>query len=32
MIGWNAETKVKVAGSSKQEPDVVRGLGGPIEK
>jgi len=32
MIGWNAETKVKVAGSPKQEPDVVRGLGGPIEK
>jgi rhodanese-related sulfurtransferase len=32
MIGWNAETKVKVAGAPKQEPDVVRGLGGPIEK
>ena len=32
MIGWNAETKVKVAGSAKQEPDVVRGLGGPIEQ
>jgi rhodanese-related sulfurtransferase len=32
MIGWNGETKVKVAGSPKQEPDVVRGLGGPIEK
>jgi hypothetical protein len=32
MIGWNAETKVKVAGSPGQQPDVVRGLGGPIEK
>ena len=32
MIGWNAETKVKVAGSPKQEADLVRGLGGPIER
>ena len=32
MIGWNAETKVKVAGSPRQEADVVRGLGGPIER
>ncbi|TMA08731.1 MAG: rhodanese-like domain-containing protein [Deltaproteobacteria bacterium] len=32
MIGWNAETKVKVAGSPGQSPEVVRGLGGPIEK
>src|SRR5256712_9659110 len=29
MIGWNAETKVKVAGSPRQEADVGRGLGGP---
>jgi rhodanese-related sulfurtransferase len=32
MIGWNAETKVKVAGSPRKEADVVRGLGGPIER
>lgn len=32
MIGWNAETKVKVAGSPGQSPEVVRGLGGPIER
>jgi rhodanese-related sulfurtransferase len=32
MIGWNAETKVKVAGAPGQAPEVVRGLGGPIEK
>ena len=32
MIGWSAETKVKVAGSPGQSPEVVRGLGGPIEK
>ncbi len=31
MIGWNADTKVK-AGSPTQEPDTVRGVGGPIEK
>ena len=31
MIGWNAETKVKV-GSPLQEGDTVRGVGGPIEK
>ncbi len=31
MIGWNAETRVKV-GSPNQEGDTVRGLGGPIEK
>ena len=31
MIGWNAETKVKVAGPP-AEAAVVRGLGGPIEK
>jgi rhodanese-related sulfurtransferase len=32
MIGWNAETKVKAAGLPGQPGDVVRGLGGPIEK
>jgi rhodanese-related sulfurtransferase len=32
MIGWNAETKVKAAGAAGQQGDVVRGLGGPIEK
>jgi rhodanese-related sulfurtransferase len=32
MIGWNAETRVKAAGSPGQEADVVRGLGGPVEK
>jgi rhodanese-related sulfurtransferase len=31
MIGWNAETKVK-AGSPLQDGDVVRGVGGPIER
>jgi rhodanese-related sulfurtransferase len=31
MIGWNAETKVK-AGAPGQEPDTVRGVGGPIER
>jgi rhodanese-related sulfurtransferase len=31
MIGWSAETKMK-AGSPGQEPDTVRGVGGPIEK
>lgn len=31
MIGWNSETKLK-AGSPSQEPDTVRGVGGPIEK
>ena len=31
MIGWNAETKVKVAGVPRQQ-DVVHGLGGPLEK
>lgn len=31
MIGWSAETKVK-AGSPAQEPDTVRGVGGPVEK
>jgi rhodanese-related sulfurtransferase len=31
MIGWNAETRVKAAGSPGQG-DVVRGLGGPIER
>jgi rhodanese-related sulfurtransferase len=31
MIGWNAETTVK-AGSPLQEGDVVRGVGGPIER
>ena len=32
MIGWNAETKVKVAGAPGQAPEVVHGLGGPIER
>jgi rhodanese-related sulfurtransferase len=32
MIGWNAETKVKAAGAPGKEPDVVRGLGGPVER
>ena len=32
MIGWNAETKVKAAGSPGQASDLVRGVGGPIEK
>jgi rhodanese-related sulfurtransferase len=32
MIGWNAETKLKVAGAPGQAPEVVRGLGGPIER
>ena len=32
MIGWNTETKVKVAGSPGQQSDVVRGLGGPVER
>jgi rhodanese-related sulfurtransferase len=31
MIGWSSETKMK-AGSPSQEPDTVRGVGGPIEK
>ncbi|ABS27057.1 rhodanese-like domain-containing protein [Anaeromyxobacter sp. Fw109-5] len=31
MIGWNAETRVK-AGAPGQEPDTVRGVGGPIER
>ncbi len=31
MVGWNAETKLK-AGSPDQEPDVVHGVGGPLEK
>jgi rhodanese-related sulfurtransferase len=31
MIGWNAETKVN-AGAPTQEPDTVRGVGGPIER
>jgi rhodanese-related sulfurtransferase len=31
MIGWNAETTVK-AGSPLQGGDVVRGVGGPVEK
>ena len=31
MIGWSAETKVK-AGPPTQEPDTVRGVGGPIER
>ena len=31
MVGWNAETQLK-AGSPDQEPDTVRGVGGPIEK
>jgi len=31
MVGWNAETKLK-AGSPDQEPDTVRGVGGPIER
>src|SRR5207302_2543014 len=31
MIGWNAETKVKVAGVPRQQ-DVVHGLGAPTEK
>ncbi len=31
MIGWSAETKVK-AGSEAQEPDTVRGVGGPVER
>jgi rhodanese-related sulfurtransferase len=31
MIGWNAETTVR-AGSPLQEGDVVRGVGGPIER
>jgi rhodanese-related sulfurtransferase len=31
MIGWNAETKVKVAGVPRQQ-DVVHGLGGPLER
>ena len=32
MIGWNAETRIKVAGSVGQGADVVHGLGGPIER
>lgn len=32
MIGWNAETRVKVAGAPGQQADVVRGLGGPVER
>lgn len=31
MIGWNAETTVK-AGSPLQDGDVVRGVGGPVER
>jgi rhodanese-related sulfurtransferase len=31
MIGWNAETTLKAAGSPGQG-DVVRGLGGPLER
>jgi rhodanese-related sulfurtransferase len=31
MIGWSAETKVR-AGAPTQEPDTVRGVGGPVEK
>jgi rhodanese-related sulfurtransferase len=31
MIGWNAETKVKVAGVPRQQ-EVVHGLGGPLER
>ncbi len=31
MIGWSSETKMK-AGSPSQEPDTVRGVGGPIER
>src|SRR2546430_9104172 len=32
MIGWNAETKDKVTGSNRQEADLFRGLGGPLER
>jgi len=32
MIGWNAETRVKAAGSPGRPADVVRGLDGPIER
>lgn len=32
MMGWNGETRVKAAGSPEEEADVVRGLGGPIER
>jgi rhodanese-related sulfurtransferase len=31
MIGWSAETEVR-AGGPAQEPDRVRGVGGPIER
>jgi rhodanese-related sulfurtransferase len=31
MIGWNAETRVK-AGSPQQDGDLVRGVGGPLER
>lgn len=32
MIGWNAETRVKAAGAPGQRDDVLRGLGGPLER
>jgi rhodanese-related sulfurtransferase len=32
MIGWNAETRIKAGGAPGQGPDVVRGLGGPLER
>jgi rhodanese-related sulfurtransferase len=32
MIGWNTQTKVRVAGLPRQEADVVHGLGGPLER
>jgi rhodanese-related sulfurtransferase len=32
MIGWNAQTRIKVGGAPGQEADVVRGLGGPLER
>jgi rhodanese-related sulfurtransferase len=31
MIGWSAETQVS-AGAPDQQPDTVRGVGGPVEK
>lgn len=32
MMGWDAETRIQAGGVPGREPDVVRGVGGPIER
>ena len=32
MLGWEAQSQIKAGGAADQTPDVVRGIGAPLEK